>query len=433
MELPKNITQIGESDRHCKIYVEDYVISYMKQLNQLALDKDMAVALFGIRKEENDVTYLFLYGACKLTFLQRETRHLSQAQHQEVEKLRKRYFQNYDFLGYRLLNGEMIEGMHVCEQDICRYITGYAQFYEKNDSMLAYMLDVREDVQPEVVDQEKYEAVKKKQEARRMQHEEEHAPKVTPQTTSRSLHGMRAAVVAVFAILCVIGLASIRGDGGVEELQAAARRVMNNAMEQQIPDAEDGIQQTAGTDLLVTEDKLAEAILRENEAASSQKEDTPDVAGVSNVEGEQNGNGTSETEEASDKTGLQDGNDGQGATGQTDETVAQGGNDGQSAVGMQNGNDGQSAVGTQNGNAAQDAQGTPDETGTQNAGNTDNNADASEVSAPAVQSYIIKEGDTLIGISLRNYGSDAKVEEICALNQISNPDDIKVGQKILLP
>ena len=42
-------------------------------------------------------------------------------------------------------------------------------------------------------------------------------------------------------------------------------------------------------------------------------------------------------------------------------------------------------------------------------------------------------GDTLIGISIRQYGTDAKVSEICELNQIANPDDIKVGEKILLP
>ena len=58
MELPKNITQIGESDPKCKIYVEDYVISYIKQLNLPAQDKDMAVALYGTRKEEKDISYI---------------------------------------------------------------------------------------------------------------------------------------------------------------------------------------------------------------------------------------------------------------------------------------------------------------------------------------------------------------------------------------
>ena len=47
--------------------------------------------------------------------------------------------------------------------------------------------------------------------------------------------------------------------------------------------------------------------------------------------------------------------------------------------------------------------------------------------------YTIRRGDTLIGISLRNYGSNNKVSEICSLNGITDPDDIKIGQEILLP
>lgn len=35
------------------------------------------------------------------------------------------------FLGYQILNGEMVEGFRICEQEICRYVAGYAQFYEK--------------------------------------------------------------------------------------------------------------------------------------------------------------------------------------------------------------------------------------------------------------------------------------------------------------
>ena len=104
MQLPKIVTQIGESNPHCKVYVEDYVISYMKQLNQYARDKSMAVGLYGVRKEEAGVTYLFFYGAGRLNFLQKECRHLSQAVLQEAEKQRKRYFQDYVFLGYRLLD-----------------------------------------------------------------------------------------------------------------------------------------------------------------------------------------------------------------------------------------------------------------------------------------------------------------------------------------
>lgn len=53
--------------------------------------------------------------------------------------------------------------------------------------------------------------------------------------------------------------------------------------------------------------------------------------------------------------------------------------------------------------------------------------------AAALASYTVRRGDTLIGICLRQYGSDARVAEICALNNISDPDDIKEGEKIFLP
>lgn len=47
--------------------------------------------------------------------------------------------------------------------------------------------------------------------------------------------------------------------------------------------------------------------------------------------------------------------------------------------------------------------------------------------------YKIEKGDTLYKISIKVYGDTGKVEEICELNKIKDPDNIKYGQKILLP
>ncbi len=408
MELPKNITQIGESDRRCKIYVEDYVISYMKQLNQVAEDKEMAVALYGIRREENDVSYLFLYGAGKLNFLQKETRHLSQAQQQEIEKLRQKYFRDYTFLGYRLLNGEMIEGLHVCEQGICRYISGYAQFYEKNDSMLGYMLDAREEKAPEVVEQEKYDIVKKRQEERKSQHEEyrRQKPSSAMKNTdgaSNSIRRMRVAVAAVFALLCIIGLTSMNGEGNLEHLQTVARQVIDEAMEQRLPDAGGESGDAVEVDTLIAEDKLAEAVLKENETASSMEDaEAVSAPGVTAPSAE-----TQETVPAEEET----------VTSETTQT-------------LENEQTLETTPSTENTEAEiPEAENT--ETLETEAEQETEAADEPNVEEAAT--YTIKEGDTLIGISVRNYGSDAKVSEICSLNQIDNPDDIKVGQKILLP
>ena len=253
MELPKNITQIGEADKHCRIYVEDYVVSYIKQMNGMAQNKDIAIALYGRKTAEDGVAYLFAYGSAKLNFLQKPVRHLSQAQEQEIEKLRRKYFSEMTFLGYQILNGEMVEGFQICEQEICRYVSGYAQFYEKNDSMLAYMLENRgEEAAPEKVDQEKYEVVKKRQEERRQRQESgnafraaghtENAPveyrravenrrrepdNIIPMPTT-GLRRMKMAAAGVFVLLCVMALALMRQESTGESLGETARQALSS-------------------------------------------------------------------------------------------------------------------------------------------------------------------------------------------------------------
>ena len=49
------------------------------------------------------------------------------------------------------------------------------------------------------------------------------------------------------------------------------------------------------------------------------------------------------------------------------------------------------------------------------------------------KTYVIRKGDTLLDISFQMYGNFSMVPELCRLNHITDPDDIKVGQKILLP
>lgn len=47
--------------------------------------------------------------------------------------------------------------------------------------------------------------------------------------------------------------------------------------------------------------------------------------------------------------------------------------------------------------------------------------------------YEVERGDTLYTISLKIYGDASRVGKICEINEISNPDKIREGQKIILP
>lgn len=399
MQLPKNITQIGEIDRDCKVYVEDYVVSYIKQLNGLAEDKDIAVSLYGRHEEENGTNYCFVYGACKLDFLQKEVRHLSQAQSQEIEKWRRKYFPELDFLGYRILNGEMIEGFHICEQDICRYVSGYAQFYEKNDAMLAYMLEVREEVKPEQVDRQKYEEVKQRQEERRNNAEviplASLGNKVVP--ISARLQKMRLASVGVFALLCLFGIAAFR-----ERVDESAYDIYaSTAVSGSVVASED-------KDVLVMEDKLEEALRGENESAESVQ--------MSEIN-ENSGEASAESTEMTGSLGEASAENAEANSSEkaSEESTEMTGGLGETAV--------ESTEANNSGEASEES------------AEANGSAEASAPVETAIQSgpYVIRPGDTLLAISKRRYGTTSKVSDICKANKISDPDDIKEGQVITLP
>ena len=47
--------------------------------------------------------------------------------------------------------------------------------------------------------------------------------------------------------------------------------------------------------------------------------------------------------------------------------------------------------------------------------------------------YEVEQGDTLYTISQKIYGDTSRVEKICEINEITDPDRIRSGQKIILP
>jgi len=485
MELPKNITQIGESDRYCRVYAEDYVVSYLKQLNRQCSARNTAVALYGIRKEEDGVSYVFFYGAAKINSMLKEVRHLSQAQNQEIEKIRKRFFPDHQFLGYGILNGEMVEGFYVCEQGVCRYINGYACFYEKNDRMLAYMLDSRREEAPvEVVEHEKYDAVRKRQEERRAQYREsiegsagrkvsedeaaerrrdrtregtrertEEAPWVTRHSDRRkttsgsivrsgigssvrssigrstagrsntagnrassvSLRMMKTAAVGMFLLLCVLGIAALNDLGDVKDIQAAARQLIAQFAEQKLPDERNMNGEAVGgeqKDTLVTQDKLTEVIIEENNVSRQTEESEGKETEANSSSGE--------AVQPSQQAGpLQ---------------PTQSSQPTQPSQPSQPSQSSQAAQPSQPSQPVQSPQPSQPSQSSQPAQSSEAAKPSQEASAPVTYtSYTIRKGDTLSAISVRHYGTDARVKAICELNRIENPDDIYFGQKILLP
>lgn len=418
MELPKNITQIGEWSSNDRVYAEDYVISFMKQLRMAAGDKEIAIALYGKRKEEEEKNYYFIYGACKLDYLQKETRHLSQAQKQEIEKMRVKFFPEDVFIGYGILSGEPVEGFYISNQEICRYVSGYARFYEKNDAMLAYMLEERDNPAPcEVVEEEKYLLFRQKQEELRKENKQDEK-----QESARANKGSCRAWFAQKyhekekgkkndGRIYWKGVATITGLGALYLMYMGNyggwQNTLDSLKSRQLP-----VASLPRNGLLLPEDTMNtdnnQGLEGENNKETTYAENAALMTTDSNeatydsVEPENNSAGTE-----NNSTGTENNSEGTDSHPEgTDNYLAESENySGES--------EGYSAL--------------PGEKQVVDA------VSGNIVVEKGTRIYIIKKGDTLSAISFKNYGTGTRVSEICNLNSIENPDDIKTGQKIILP
>ena len=394
MELPKNIVQIGKPDRVHKIFVEDYVISYIKQLSRENDGRAVGIALYGRYEEEETLRYYFLYGAARIDGLENRGPYLTQVEKEEIANVGSKYFDGYDFLAWCSVREEPVESFYVQVQGKGVQINGYACFYEKNESMLNYMLIME---RQEKKEKERHQEKADKQEAGAEANNKESRPargewntsayrksdleqgaKVSAKLsgTEKRTEYMKIAAAAAFVVLCVIGITTLNDYEKLEELQAVAGQVIAGFSEQKLPDipdeSEPGNGEKPGEPL--TGSKLPE------ETAPSVPSDAEAESQILGSEGAQVSTGGEEQAPAGEDQPVQ-GDEQQPEPGQ--------------------------------------------------AASSSDTVTTGEPSLPTV--YTVVKGDTLISICLRHYGSLDKLLEICELNGISNPDNIEVGQTILLP
>lgn len=175
--LPKNIRQIGSPVGHTKVYIEDYVITF---LNSLSMDKNTYVRgaiLFGEKKTIEDDTIIYVKGAIEgqnleldldeTVFNDEVWREIYQQKDRlfpglEVigwallrmgfsvrlnDKIKKTYFENFPGEGkvlYMIDDLENEDAFYVYRgQDLARQ-SGYYIYYDKNPMMQEYLAERRE-------------------------------------------------------------------------------------------------------------------------------------------------------------------------------------------------------------------------------------------------------------------------------------------------
>lgn len=429
LKIPKNVMQIGTGSPNVKLYMEDYVHTFLERCQ----GKETCLA-FGQQEEKDGIRYYLIYGVEKETDFRRGN---------------FPYFQKLERIGKIEKKEASVRFWTVRGEEI--QIGGYFIFYEQNEEMQAYMIAEREQSRPADVEEERVmEAINARREKRKAEAAADAARGITaskasaPNTASgrktvlSRLGALKAAAPtlnaasrktafgtayqarsgstgALFPKLCRIGclvlllvlvgtaLTSVNQYSdmkAVSALLAGAVRNTKNETENTSPGLI--VEETVGWN---SSDEMAQS------AALDEATQADDATGAANtaMDGEVTDNRTADSvmpDSVMPDSVMSDSVTTDSVT--TDSVMA----------------DGQNAVST---NADAETS-----TARQSASASDSSPQVQEALAHP-ESYQVQKGDSLIAISRRFYGTDEKVIEICRLNNIKDPNQIQPGQNILLP
>ena len=173
VRLPKNIRQIGTTDEKFKVYVEDYVSTFLNQLTQKDLSKIRVAILMG-ESVVSDSRYLFISGAIYVEemIVDGEGIHFTDHVWNKIYENVKEYFDTLEIVGWYLSvpgfpieinaditkvhinqfagNGKVLlmkepmegeERFFYYENGTMKELGGYYIYYERNNAMQTYMID----------------------------------------------------------------------------------------------------------------------------------------------------------------------------------------------------------------------------------------------------------------------------------------------------
>ena len=443
LKIPKNVMQIGTGSPNVKLYMEDYVHTFLERCQ----GKETCLA-FGQQEEKDGIRYYLIYGVEK---------------EPDFRRGNFPYFQKLERIGKIEKKEASVRFWTVRGEEI--QIGGYFIFYEQNEEMQAYMIAEREQSRPAAVEEERVmEAINARREKRKAEAAADAARGTTASgastpNTARSATASRASAPntassrktvlsrlgalkaaaptlnaasrktafgtayqarsgstgALFPKLCRIGclvlllvlvgtaLTSVNQYSdmkAVSALLAGAVRNTKNETENISPGLI--VEETVGWN---SSDEMAQS------AALDEATQADDETGAANtaMDGEVTDNRTADnvmTDNVMPDSVMSDSVTTDSVT--TDSVMA----------------DGRNAV-TTDADAESSAV-------RQSASASDSFPQVQEALARP-ESYQVQKGDSLIAISRRFYGTDEKVIEICRLNNIKDPNQIQPGQNILLP
>lgn len=394
-KIPKNVRQIGQVNDIKKIYVEDYVISFIKRLGMQKDSSSELVVLLGQFVKINNCQCTFINGAIEIkNAIFEDNLVFSNEIWTEVYDTIKQYFTNVEIVGWSIIRAglplnvdervrkvhvdnfagqdktlllydslEREEVFYVFEENKLKRQDGYYIFYDKNPEMQNYIIARKgENKQERTAPVTKYASVTSKSETPK--------PPITIKKKPAIMYGLGA--VAAVVVLVFSAAALNNYDNKMKGLENSLNVLSENVQVENGEGnkaAEPDVSEQASLPVETAQGKLSTINNEEDNQEIAEKTETAEPEA------------TEEKEEEEDK--------------ETDkETV--------------------------------DKEETPKSPSAKQ-------EKESKQTSTTENYYVVKKGDTLTSIAVKLYNSKSYVKEIKKLNDIEDTNKIKTGQKLLLP
>lgn len=381
--VPKNVKQIGEPSRERKIYVEDYVITYINRIFIGNRETEKVLLLFGGEAVEKGCNYIYIRGACQVKpeGNEQKGKYFSGGDFQNAMEEGRKFFKNMPLIGWALIrkgqpmsleermrntweaymsripifllgDAEEKEEIFYWKYDgRVKVQPGYYVFYEKNRAMQEYMIEMKGDGK-QIGEKEKEEdflvdSLRERLEERKVQDRRQ---------SGKMLYAVSG---FLFLVVLAIGVTLLNSNEKIAAIQTSVDSLLESLAE--------------------SETRQLESKQEKNTLGTLSQEEDEQKATAATVPREivttESATSTASTTESTTST--------------TSETVTE--------------------------------------------VTTASTEEATETVNKKPVSHIVGKGETLESICRDIYGTTNMVDEICKMNNITNPDAIFVGQEILLP
>lgn len=450
-KLPKNVRQIGDPDQVVRLYVEDYVNTYLKRLYPSGRQTMRVGVLLGSVEQYDGTPYIFIDGAMELEDVETEGEKIlfsesswkklysametafpkrtvqgwflcggpsSQLSPLNYWKQHSQYFAGKNQLMYLNHGLEGEEAVYVTSEDGFYRLKGHYIYYERNQMMQDYMIS-RKDVRR--VESGSHEKVIKDFRQR--------------MTARKEQAGARQRTAGVLGMACGILSVAVLAGGVVLMNNYQKMRQMEGVLASVLP--------VGVSDWQEYQEELEEApdfIIEERPGNVYPTSGTED--------GGQAVNGQAAVGQDNLGTGAETGTEAGAGAGQgTEEGAGMGAGSGAETGTTPSPETMSSEDAFSSGQASQapldNLVGMGKESEPEKQEEVLGEGDAKETILPPVdydaaeangyRIYEIGEGETLYGICWKEYGDLSRLEEICRLNALEDVDHILAGQRLILP